>query len=224
MTVSTIDERRSHEVVVEVLGRRLAGVWVADGFRADDHPALGEWLQQKYFAHFLRELAKLQGEKTRGAVHFPRELAQVLREALALRDERPQREAATLAAKVQRLEAKLDALIAEGRRFTDPDHARWAKRLRKQRRHLLRFLRVEGAEATHNRAERALRPAVMVRKTGGCNKTRRGARTHAALASVLATLKQQERGALDYLASVLTAPGPPSSYHHRCSTPHDAGR
>ncbi|MFN3476792.1 MAG: transposase [Candidatus Methylomirabilales bacterium] len=64
----------------------------------------------------------------------------------------------------------MDALIAEGRRFADPDNARWAKRLRKQRRHLLRFLQVEGVEATNTRAERALRPAVMVRKTGGLYK------------------------------------------------------
>ena len=59
-----------------------------------------------------------------------------------------------------------DARIAEKRRFTDRDNARFARRLRKQRQHLLRFFRVEGVEATNNRAERALRPAVLVRKTG----------------------------------------------------------
>jgi hypothetical protein len=70
-----------------------------------------------------------------------------------------------------RTRGKLDARIAEKRRFTDRDNERFARRLRKRRRHLLRFLRVEGVEATNNRAERALRPAVLVRKTGGCNKT-----------------------------------------------------
>jgi len=209
LTVYTIDERRSHEVVVEILGRQFAGVLVADCFLAYDHQALAEWLQQKCFAHFLGELSMLVREKTRGAVRFPRALAQLLREALALRDAQPRLAAATFAARVQQLEAKLDALIAEGRRFTDPDNARFAKRLRKQRRHLLRFLQVEGVEATNNRAERALRPAVIVRKTGGCNKTPRGARTHAVLASVLQTLKQQGREALAYLASVLTAPAEP---------------
>lgn len=209
LTVYTIDERRSHEVAVEILGRKFPGVLVADCFRAYDHQALAAWLQQKCFAHFLRELSKLAREKTRGAVRFPRELAALLREALALREEQPKLEAATFTAKVQRLKAELDALIAEKRRFTDPDNARFAKRLRKQRRHLLRFLQIEGVEATNNRAERALRPAVIVRKTGGCNKTARGARTHAVLASVLQTLKQRRGGALDYLASVLTAPGEP---------------
>ncbi|MBC7098249.1 transposase [Candidatus Bipolaricaulota bacterium] len=61
-------------------------------------------------------------------------------------------------------------MISEGRQFTDPDNARLAKRLRKQREHLLTFLDIEGVEPTNNRAERALRPAVVVRKTGAATK------------------------------------------------------
>jgi hypothetical protein len=123
-----------------------------------------------------------------------------------LREEKGRLEPAEFEARLQELEAKLDARIAEKRRFTDRDNERFARRLRKQRRHLLRFLRVEGVEATNNRAERALRPAVLVRKTGGCNKTPRGARTHAVLASLLQTLRQPGRETLAYLISVRTAP------------------
>jgi len=36
-TVYTINGRRSHEVVVEVLGPEFSGVWVTDCFRAYDH-------------------------------------------------------------------------------------------------------------------------------------------------------------------------------------------
>lgn len=209
ITVYTINQRRSHEVVVEILGRQFAGVLVSDCFLAYDHQALRGWLKQKCFAHFLRELKKLEGEKTKGAVRFPRALAGVLREALALREEKPALEQASFGAKLKELEARLDSLIAESRRFSDPDNARFAKRLRKQRGHLLRFLEMEGVEATNNRAERALRPAVIVRKIGGCNETDVGARTHAVLASILVTLKQQEREAMEYLTAVLTAPGKP---------------
>lgn len=101
-----------------------------------------------------------------------------------------------------------DHQLAEERGITDADDL-IAKRLRKQRRHLLRFLQVEGVEATNNRAERALRPAVIVRKAGGCHKTARGARTGAVLASLLQPLKQRGREALDYLVLVLTASGEP---------------
>lgn len=143
-------------------------------------------------------------------------------QALALRDEQPTLDPATFEARRQQLEATLDALLAEGRRFTDPDNARFAKRLRKQRRYLLRFLQVEGVEATNNRAERALRPAVIVRKTGGCNRTERGASTHAVLASLLQPLKQQGREVLDYLASILTAPAePPKLLAAPVSTPRE---
>ena len=141
-------------------------------------------------------MGRLQREKKRGA-----ELAGLLREALAWREEKGRREPAGFEARLQEWEAKLSARMAEKRRFTDRDNARFARRLRKQRRHLLRFLRVEGVEATNNRAERALRPAVRVRP-----KTPRGARTHAVWAGLLQTLRQQGRETLTYLISVRTAP------------------
>jgi hypothetical protein len=52
-------------------------------------------------------------------------------------------------------------------------------------------------------------PAVIIRKTGGCNKTPRGARTHAVLASLLVTARQRGIAALGYLGRLLAAPGPP---------------
>jgi hypothetical protein len=58
-----------------------------------------------------------------------------------------------------------------------------------------------GSFALSHRAERALRPAVLVR-----NKTPRGARTHAVWASLLQTLRQHGRETLAYRTSVLTAP------------------
>jgi hypothetical protein len=122
-----IDRRWSHEVV-EVLGPGFSGVRVTDCFRAYDHRG-----EQKCFAHLLRELGRLQREKKRGT-----ELAGLLREALALREEKGRREPAGFEARLQELEAKLSARMAEKRRFTDRDHARWARRLRKRR-----FLRVE---------------------------------------------------------------------------------
>jgi len=204
--VYTIDERRSHEEVVDILGRRFRGVLVSDCFTAYDAQALEGWLKRKCFAHILRELSKLSWEKTRGAVRFPRELLAVLREASKLREEKPWLGEAEFRARLLVLEEGLDALIVEGRRFTDPDNARLAKRLRK---HLLTFLELEEVEATNNRAERALRPAVIVRKTGGCNRGERGARTHAVLASLLVTARQQGLNPVNYLAHVLTVGSKP---------------
>jgi len=207
ITVYTIQDSRGHEVVVEILGRQFAGVLVSDCFTAYDAQALSEWLKQKCFAHLLHELAQLEREKSRAAVRLPRALLSVLREALQLKADQPQLEETELRERCQALEARLDALISPRRHFSDPDNARMAKRLRKQRAHLFTFLTMDEVEATNNRAERALRPAVIVRKTGGCNRTERGAKTHAVLASLLVTAKQQGGDPLEALIRVLTGQG-----------------
>ena len=93
----------------------------------------------------------------------------------------------------------MDQLIDEKRRLTDPDNARFAKRLRKHRQHIFRFLYVDDLDATNNQAERMLRPAVITRKTNGCNRSADGAKTHAILSSLLATCRQQAIPILDYL-------------------------
>lgn len=204
ITVYSIAESRSHEVVVEILGREFAGVLVSDCFTAYDHQELERWLKQRCFAHFLHELSQLEREKSRGAVRFPRALLAVLREALHLKEEKPHLSETDFRTRRRVLEERLDALIATERQFRDPDNARLAARLRRQRKHLFTFLEVDEVEATNNRAERALRPAVIVRKTGGCNRQRTGAKTHAILASLLVTAKQQGGDPLEALVRLLT--------------------
>jgi hypothetical protein len=51
-----------------------------------------------------------------------------------------------------------------------------------------------------------LRPAVITRKTNGCNRTRQGAVAHAMLSSVLVTCHQHSIPILDYLV-LLQRPG-----------------
>jgi hypothetical protein len=78
-----------------------------------------------------------------------------------------------------------------------------AKRLRKQRDHLLRFLDHDGLEATNNLAERELGPGVIARKLSAGNRTQAGAETHAVLASVLRTCRRQGRDILEMLGELL---------------------
>src|SRR5262249_8980019 len=121
---------------------------------------------------------------------FAQEVIAVLRAALALRDQKAKLLPETFAGQATEIEQRLDALIDEKRRLTDPDNRRIAKRLRKPREHWLRFLYVEGLDATNNRAERMLRPAVITRKASGCNRSEGGAETHSILASVLVTCRR----------------------------------
>lgn len=172
---------------------------------------------QKCVAHLLRNLSDIEDSKTGRAVCFSQDVTALLREALTLQKEKPALSKETFAQRAAGLEIRLDTLIAEraphrcdeNRRMTDPDNLRFAKRLRKHRSHLLRFLYVEGLDATNNQAERQLRPAVITRKTSGCNRTEGGAETHAILSSVLVTCRQQKRPILDYLVALQRSQGIP---------------
>lgn len=206
ITVYTIHKSRGHEVVIDILGREFKGVLVSDCFLAYDAQALAEWLKQKCVAHLLRNLSELEASKTGRAVCFSRDVTALLRKAMTLQKEKPSLCPEIFNQRAVELETRLDALIDEKRRMTDPDNVRFAKRLRKHRPHLLRFLYVEGLDATNNQAERQLRPAVIVRKTAGCNRTEGGAETHAILASVLVTCRQQKRSILDYLVELQRSP------------------
>jgi len=62
------------------------------------------------------------------------------------------------------------------------------------------FLFDPAVDATNYRAEQALRPAVVNRKVWGGNRTGIGAETQAVLMTVIQTVKQRGRDALDWLA------------------------
>ena len=207
VTVYTIRESRGHDVVVEILGKAFAGILSSDCFSAYDHKALAAWLKQKGLGHILKDLGELAEEKVRGAVRFAQDVMAVLRAALFLRDQKGTLPPEAFAAQAAEIEQKLDALIDAKRRLTDPDNRRLAKRLRKQREHLLRFLYVDGLDATNNQAERPLRPAVITRKTSGCNRSQGGADAHSILASILVTCRQRALSAMEFLVRVQRAVG-----------------
>jgi uncharacterized coiled-coil protein SlyX len=199
VTVYAIEDNRRHDVVVEILGQAFQGVLVSDCFTAYDHRELADWLKQKCVGHLLKNLSDIEDQKTGGAVRFARAVTALLREALVLKKEKPRLDSTIFSQRAAALEDRLDRLIHERRRFTDPDNKRFAKRLRKHRDHLLRFLYVDELDATNNLAERRLRPAVITRKTTGCNRTQGGADAHAILSSVLVTCRQRAIPIVDFL-------------------------
>jgi transposase len=206
MTVYHIDTSRGHDVILTVLGREFRGILGADGFRAYDAAALDGWLQQKCLAHLLRNIRDLAAGQTGGALVFPRAVQRLLREALAVRAALDQATTAEERARWTEQAVSLadawERLIAAERQFTNGANAALAARLRGYGPDVLRFLFAEEIEGTNNRAERALRMAVITRKTGGCNRTTAGARAHAILTSVAATCRQQAISILDFLTQV----------------------
>jgi transposase len=202
LTVYTIRANRSSDVVLDILGTHFSGILTSDGLLSYDDRRLKDWLKQKCLSHLLKDLKEMNETKTGRALHFARQATGLLQEALALKREKQTLSSRTFSQRAQDLEERLDRLIAASRRFSDADNARFAKRLRKHRPHLLRFLYVDDLEPTNNLAERMLRPAVITRKTNGCNRTQEGAAAHSVLSSVLVTCHQQSIPVLDYLVQL----------------------
>ena len=92
------------------------------------------------------------------------------------------------------------------RRMPDPDNQRLLNELGRHndRGNLLRFLDDPRVEPTNNRAERALRGAVIARKVSQCSKTYEGAEAYSAFTSVIRTLARKVDGdtLLDALCDV----------------------
>jgi transposase len=127
---------------------------------------------------------------------------------LAVRDARDASrvEATDAVAWAERLDAAVDKLIAG--RTAYPPNRRLLAHLARERPALFTFLGRPGVQATNWRAEHAIRPAVVSRKTWGGNATWNGARTWQVLASVLRTATHQHHDLIALLAGLLRAPGP----------------
>jgi transposase len=67
------------------------------------------------------------------------------------------------------------------------------------------FLRVEGVEPTNNAAERALRHAVLWRKSSSGTASAKGSRYVASILTVVATCRQQGRNVLEFVTSCCQA-------------------
>ena len=91
---------------------------------------------------------------------------------------------------------------------TDAAVNRLVKHVASPRGEWLIFLHDAEVPATNNHAERMIRPAVITRKVGGCNKTLKGAAVHGVLASLIASCRQQGRRFRDLAKRLWTGEGP----------------
>jgi len=97
------------------------------------------------------------------------------------------------------LSDRLEELL--GRNPTHRPNQRLLRHLATERDALLTFLRVPGVEATNWRAEQAIRPAVVNRKSWGGNRSWRGARSQEVAMSVLRTARQQGVDPIELMAA-----------------------
>lgn len=187
-TLFHVDQSRGSKVVKKLLGEVFGGTLVTDFYSAYGKLACRK---QKCLVHLLRELRDTAAKNPGfGQCSFHRRLKRLVKELLLLKKRKAELNAGQYASRGQRLEERLTELAAGT--WGNEDADRIAKRLRKHEKQLTLFL-WEQVEATNNAAERALRPAVVMRKITGGSRSERGARATSVLMSVLRTARQQNR-------------------------------
>jgi hypothetical protein len=198
-TVYRVEGGRGRDVVLDTLGTRFGGVLVSDCLSSYENLP---YTMQKCYAHHLKAIGQARDRKPVDQRAFFDDLAMLLGSAMMLARLRSNLPPPAFVQARQGLEQRAAVLLLPHR--ADPDEERVVNRLRKRRQWLFTFLDHPQVEATNNRAERALRPAVIARKLSCGNKTQRGKRTWEILASLAATCHQRGTDFVDYLRPLLT--------------------
>lgn len=204
-TVYDILPGRGFEQAVSLLGSDWEGILHHDGLACYD--GFAKALHQSCLAHILRRCHDMLQVASGRAAGFPRTICDLFKKALALRDRFLAEEISRHGLRVAqgRLEGQLDRLL--DKTFVTPSHVRLAKHLARHRSELFTFLEWPGmAHATNNTAERAIRPAVVARKTWGGNRTDNGSETQKILMSVLRTYWQQGKDSFAGLVGLIRSP------------------
>jgi hypothetical protein len=217
--VYPIRKRHCNQEVREGIPAEYAGVMGCDRGKSYDAKPLSSVKQQKCLAPVLRSLsAEIEADPDNA---FARTLKERLGAGPALwRDYREGKidrgrydhEGADLDQQVTLLlireQVRLRFRSVEGR-SPPPPRDRVNRRLLEQvgahheRGHLLRFLSDPSIDPANNRAERALRGAVIARKGSQCSKNERGANAYAAFVSVIRTARLTGVPILERLALLL---------------------
>jgi len=200
-TAYVIDPTRSGAVAEAILGLDYDGAMIHDGWSPYDR--FENARHQQCLNHLLRRSDEMAATATRGAVRFPRRVAELLRAGLDLRDRHAAGEISThgLAVARGRLENQLSDLAFPPK--SNAANERLAQHLWNHRDEWFTFLHQPGLDATNWRAELAIRFGVILRKVWGGSRTWVGARAQAVLMSVWRTCWQQGRSALDFLSQLL---------------------
>lgn len=195
-TLYQVESSRGSGVVQQTLGSQFRGTLVSDCLASYDPLP---YSKHKCIAHHLRAIAQARDRPDSRDPTYLHQWALFFKTVMVLHGESgkgslpPQR--------IRNLEKWRDRLLAQA--VTQPGDRIIQNRLSKQRVHLLGCLYQPAAEPTNNRAERALRPAVIARKLSCGNKTQRGKQTWEILASLAATCRQRDVDFVDFLSGHL---------------------
>jgi hypothetical protein len=193
-TAYRIASSRGHPVAAKVLGEDFGGVLVTDcgtmydKFKCPKH---------KCVFHHLQAIQRQREQPRMKDPSYLDAWEQLWKDVLELTPLRDKLAAEDFAARRTAIESRADALLAQP--VSQIGDQKFRTRMNNNRPHLFGCLH-HAVDATNNRAERAIRPAVVARKISCGNQTDRGARTTEILLSLITTAHQQTR---DFLTGIL---------------------
>src|ERR1700677_757902 len=187
-TVYQIRRQHGNEQVRELIPGDYTGTLVTDRFSSYEAEELSGVEQHKCLSHLIRNVTEVVESKTGRAKTFGSELKGILQNANDLWRQQRAGTVPGYADRAEQIELDLTYLLRP-RRLRDPDNQRLLDGIGQQndRQRVLNFLYNPEVEPTNNRAERALRPAVIARKISHCSKNERGSEAFAAFTSVVRT-------------------------------------
>lgn len=201
-TCYAIDPHRSADALEQVIGLDYSGTLVHDG--AATYDRFVEALHQGCVGHPLRRAHDLEQRQSGRARQFPRQVIDLVQEALELRD----RYFKGLVSQETLFDAYED-YCSRMRRLTERPRVNTANDTLAA--HLYRYshswfvflLDPDRIPATNHLAEQALRTPIVNRKVFGGNRTDRGCKAQERTSSTIQTCKQQKRSALNFLRDTL---------------------
>ena len=196
-----IHESRGRDALGDFFAEEFQGVLVTDFWRVYDSVAK---YQQKCWPHLLRDLKEVDAKAADAEwAGFSKRLKRIYADGIRLKLARDDLGEAVFDGRVAALHGRLlDLGLAE---WTHPDARRLAKRLVAYWESLLRFVDHRAVPADNNRAEREIRPAVLMRKASYGSGSDRGADTRGVLMSIYRTLKQRGVDVLNATEQALRA-------------------
>jgi hypothetical protein len=203
-----VDDSRGGGVIRRLLGEAFGGTLVSDFYGAYDTIRCKK---QKCLTHLLRELRDTAAEAKPAARDSPAFAAgrfypsckRLLKDLLRLKRRWDDLNDATYTRRACRLEDRLQQLAEAHADDPEPHAHRLALRVQRYQKQLTAFLWDQHLDGTNNAAERALRPAVVMRKITGGSRSPAGAEAWATMASVLRTARQQRLDVLQTLKQLL---------------------
>jgi transposase len=207
VTIYAIRPSRGHDVPEDILGPDFDGYLVVDGLKSYD---VLEVVKGRCNGHLLRRCKDLHDVVPGREQPFLETLSALLQEAIDLARRREALTAAGYARRVQEIEHRLDEWLDALPQSRSPELERLDNHIRAHRGEWLVFLHDAEVPPTNNHAEQMLRPAVITRKVGGCNKNLLGALVHSILASLMVTCHRRGKRFLD-LARRLWHAGQPQA-------------